>query len=143
MDSVAYSVSKRFWDKVNILTPEECWEWQGSLRGDSYGQVYANKKHRAVHRFSFFLANYYYPPVVRHKCDNRICVNPHHLEGGTQTENMKDVVDRGRHFYANKTHCPRGHEYDEPNTYHKPNGSRECRACRKARKHIDIDTPHL
>jgi hypothetical protein len=56
---------------------------------------------------------------------------------------MKDVVDRGRHFYANKTHCPRGHEYDEANTYHKPNGSRECRACRKARKLLDIDTPHL
>jgi hypothetical protein len=56
---------------------------------------------------------------------------------------MKDVVDRGRHFYANKTHCPRGHEYDEANTYNKPNGSRECRACRKARKLLDIDTPLL
>ncbi len=143
MDTVTYRTSQRFWKRVNILTPEECWEWQGSLRGDSYGQLYAQGKHRSAHRFSFFLANYYYPPVVRHKCDNRICVNPHHLEGGTQTENMKDVVDRGRHFYANKTHCPRGHEYDEPNTYYKPNGSRECRVCRKARKLLDIDTPHL
>ena len=143
MDTVTYRTSQRFWNKVNVLTPEECWEWQGSLRGDSYGQLYAQGKHRSAHRFSFFLANYYYPPVVRHKCDNRICVNPHHLEGGTQTDNMKDVVERGRHFYANKTHCPRGHAYDEANTYNKPNGSRECRACRKARKHIDIDTPHL
>lgn len=134
MDTVTYKDSQRFWNKVAIGTPDECWEWQGSRRGDSYGQLYVNKKHRAAHRFSFFMANYYYPPVVRHKCDNRICVNPHHLEGGTQTENMRDVVERGRHFFANKTHCPRGHEYTEENTYIKRKGSRECRACRKERK---------
>lgn len=133
MDAVTYKTSTRFWDKVNILTPEECWEWQGSLRGDSYGQLYVNKKHRSAHRFSFFLANYYYPPVVRHTCDNRICVNPHHLIGGTQSENMQDMVDRGRHFYAKKTHCPRGHEYNEANTYLRREGSRECRACRRER----------
>ena len=134
MDSITYQTSLRFWSKVAIGTPDQCWEWQGSRRGDSYGQLYVNHKHRAAHRFSFFMANYYYPPVVRHKCDNRVCVNPHHLEGGTQTENMRDVVERGRHFYANKTHCPHGHEYNKENTYIRPRGSRECRACRKERK---------
>lgn len=134
MEPVTYQASTRFWNKVTILTPEECWTWHGSRRGDGYGQVYINGKHRAAHRLAFFLANYYYPPVVRHKCDNRTCVNPHHLEGGTQTDNMRDVIERGRHYYANKTHCPHGHEYTEDNTYRRPNGSRECRACRKARK---------
>ena len=134
MDTATYKDSQRFWRKVTIGSPDECWEWQGSRRGDSYGQLYVAHKHRAAHRFSFFLANCYYPPVVRHKCDNRVCVNPHHLEGGTQTDNMRDVVERGRHFYANKTHCPRGHEYTKENTYIRPKGSRECRACRKERK---------
>ena len=134
MDTATYKDSQRFWLRVTIGLPDECWEWQGSRRGDSYGQVYVAHKHRAAHRFSFFLANCYYPPVVRHKCDNRVCVNPHHLEGGTQTENMRDVVERGRHFYANKTHCPRGHEYTKDNTYTRPKGNRECRACRKERK---------
>ena len=134
MDTATYKDSQRFWLRVTIGLPDECWEWQGSRRGDSYGQVYVAHKHRAAHRFSFFLAHCYYPPVVRHKCDNRVCVNPHHLEGGTQTENMRDVVERGRHFYANKTHCPRGHEYTKENTYIRPKGNRECRACRKERK---------
>ena len=134
MDTATYKDSQRFWRKVIIGAPDECWESQGSRRGDNYGQLYVARKHRAAHRFSFFLANCYYPPVVRHKCDNRVCVNPHHLEGGTQTDNMRDVVERGRHFYANKTHCPHGHEYDKENTYLRPSGSRECRACRKERK---------
>ena len=139
MDTATYKDSQRFWRKVTIGSPDECWEWQGSRRGDNYGQLYVAHKHRAAHRFSFFLAHRYYPPVVRHKCDNRVCVNPHHLEGGTQTDNMRDVVERGRHFYANKTHCPRGHEYTKENTYLRREGSRECRACRKERKNsVDL-----
>jgi hypothetical protein len=31
---------------------------------------------------------------------------------------------------AAKTHCPRGHPYDDANTYISPRGSRICRKCR-------------
>lgn len=31
------------------------------------------------------------------------------------------------------THCPRGHLYDEANTYNQPNGERLCRTCRRER----------
>jgi hypothetical protein len=34
--------------------------------------------------------------VVRHKCDNRQCINPEHLELGTQLDNIQDAVLRGR-----------------------------------------------
>lgn len=134
METFLYKITTRFWARVAIGNPEDCWEWQGSLRGDGYGQFYAAGKHRAVHRFSHYIATYEIPPVVRHKCDNRRCCNPHHLEGGTQTDNMRDVVDRGRHYYANKTHCPHGHEYTQENTYTRPTGGRECRVCRRIRK---------
>jgi hypothetical protein len=32
---------------------------------------------------------------VLHKCDNGLCVNPEHLELGTQRQNMLDAVSRG------------------------------------------------
>jgi len=34
--------------------------------------------------------------VVRHKCDNRACLNPEHLEIGTIADNNEDARTRGR-----------------------------------------------
>jgi hypothetical protein len=38
--------------------------------------------------------------VVRHKCDNRACINPEHLILGTQAENIQDMISRGRKHYG-------------------------------------------
>ncbi len=35
--------------------------------------------------------------VVRHKCDNPTCINPEHLELGTQLDNIRDSIHRDRH----------------------------------------------
>jgi hypothetical protein len=43
-----------------------------------------------------------------------------------------DMVAKGRHGNANKTHCRRGHEYTTENTYlHKHDNtiSRSCKQC--------------
>lgn len=48
--------------------------------------------HRKVH----YLRTGEWPEVVRHTCDNPRCVNPEHLIGGTQKDNVQDMLDRGR-----------------------------------------------
>lgn len=45
----------------------------------------------------------------------------------------KTTAAKGRHPETNKTHCPSGHEYDEPNT-RLYSGRRYCRTCDRARQ---------
>jgi len=94
------SVKSTLNDRLNnyeIITESGCWIWMGALaRG--YGQIEEKGKNLRAHR-----ANYvkYVKPIpkkliVRHICDNRCCINPDHLTLGTQQDNMKDMVGRGR-----------------------------------------------
>ena len=55
------------------------------------------------------------------------------LRWGTRSENIRDSVRHGTHVWANKTHCPQGHAYDEGNTYIRSNGARMCRECLRQR----------
>lgn len=52
------------------------------------------------------------------------------LRWGTPSENSYDAVRNGNHFHANKTHCPKGHEYTSENIYTPPGKiNRRCRKC--------------
>ncbi len=79
-----------------------CWEWTGSKTAQGYGRYKVfvpetNKLIRYTHRSSYYFFNGAIPEglVVRHKCDNPPCVNPDHLELGTQLDNIKDMFSRG------------------------------------------------
>lgn len=81
------------------LSENECWEYTGFLNHDGYGQ-YSDEQHRTrrIHRDVFEL---HHGPlaqgeIVRHTCDNRACCNPAHLLKGTQLQNMRDCIERGR-----------------------------------------------
>ncbi|MDH4038938.1 MAG: HNH endonuclease [Candidatus Krumholzibacteria bacterium] len=76
---------------------------------------------------------------VLHRCDVRHCVRPDHLFLGTRTDNMRDKVEKGRQTGpARRTHCPKGHEYDEQNTRvrRRANGTwyKQCRICDRESK---------
>jgi hypothetical protein len=81
-----------------------CWLWDGTLKETGYGQAAYHGKRVSAHRVSFILFS---GPItnglhVLHKCDVRNCVNPAHLMLGTHTDNMHDMIAKGRHV------APRG-----------------------------------
>lgn len=90
-------------ERMYIPEPNSgCWLWTGG--GSRYGvftmSSRAKRSARSVpaHRLSHELFNGPIPRglIVRHKCDTPFCVNPDHLEVGTQQDNMNDMVARGR-----------------------------------------------
>jgi len=94
---------KRFWDKVCIKGEKECWLWLASKhRKTSYGQFSFEGKTQYAHRFAWALTNGPIPEgkTVLHSCDNTACVNPAHLNLGTQLENIEDMNKKGRHVAA-------------------------------------------
>lgn len=91
----------RFWlyvDKTPGFGPQgECWRWVGCKVPKGYGQIWINGKMENAHRYAFFLAYGYYPePQGRHTCDNPGCVRFDHILAGTQLDNMRDKIERGR-----------------------------------------------
>lgn len=97
-DSNKSPTSTRFWSKADKITKSPCWRWTGWLDRDGYGRFKANKQLFQAHRYAFFLATGSHADGlhVRHSCDNPWCVNPDHLEAGSQLDNMSDRNGKGR-----------------------------------------------
>jgi len=86
----------RLWPRLKIAD-NGCWEWQGGLDKDGYGQLAAPEESRA-HRVAWFLVNGPIPEGLRvlHRCDNPPCCNPLHLFLGDNLANSRDMVNKGR-----------------------------------------------
>lgn len=126
---------KRFFNNI-LKTENGCWEWQASKTRFGYGK-FKSFNQQLAHRVSYIL---HYGTLdkdicVLHKCDNPPCVNPEHLFTGSIEDNNKDRASKGRTVVYNtfKTHCKRGHEFNEKNTYIRKSGRRMCRVCEKLR----------
>lgn len=76
----------------------ECWVWTRTKNNHGYGTLRVNGRHMYCHRLAYELGK---GPItsglhVLHSCDNPACINPAHLELGTQSKNMTDCHARGR-----------------------------------------------
>jgi hypothetical protein len=122
--------SDRFWDQVD--TTGICWDWQGST-SDGYGLFGRSDRHvQQAHRYAYEDLVGPIPDELQldHLCRNRRCVNPDHVEIVTNRINaLRGFGVSG--INARQTHCIHGHPFDEANTYYKPDGGRQCRACRR------------
>jgi hypothetical protein len=126
-----------FWRKVKLCPDRGCWLWTGHTKyGYAVTKSIRNGRQYMTggHRLAYIALVGEVPAGLQldHLCRVRNCVNPAHLEPVTLRENQM----RGVGFVAvnaAKTHCSRGHAFDERNTYFW-RGHRHCIACRGVRK---------
>ena len=95
---------KRFSSKIEIRGPDECWLWKAVLIPAGYGQFWFDGKMHNAHRMALKLSGIDIPEgcVVLHTCDTRRCCNPRHLVIGTQADNIRDMIRKGRSAKGSK-----------------------------------------
>lgn len=128
------SLIARLQASIKIDPVSGCWLFTGRPSA-KYPRIGIGKKYFQVHRVMYELVvgpipdGHQIDHVAANGCTSTRCCNPKHLEAVTPKENVR----RSRGFNKHKTHCVRGHEFDEANTHLRKNGKRHCRKCQAIR----------
>lgn len=106
------TIAERFWEKVDVRSDDECWDWQGYIAPMGYGMLNSGNKDSVplyAHRVAYELEHGPIPKglFVCHHCDRRQCCNHHHLFVGSATDNAQDALRKGRFDF---THAPKGED---------------------------------
>jgi hypothetical protein len=100
------TAAQRFWEKVD--TSGDCWTWTGAKSPLGYGYFNAGDNDIVfAHRWAWAFERGLIPNrlFVCHHCDNPTCVRVDHLFLGTNTDNVRDMIAKGR---GRKTGFARG-----------------------------------
>ena len=107
-----HELPQRFWDKVDKSSA--CWLWTGAAQeggrvGSEYkqGRFKIEGKSYLVHKLSLEAhlgRKLGAGMITRHICTNSLCVNPKHLQEGTQKENCVDMIRDGTSTRGVKHH---------------------------------------
>lgn len=128
---------------ANIEFSDTCVEWDGYRNAKNYGRIAQPKTNRKILVNRVALEFKLGRPIARgrcslHTCDNPPCINPGHLYEGTNADNVRDKMARGRFVPTghirranalSRDVCKNGHRWTEETTYTNPRGSRICRVC--------------
>ena len=89
---------KKSFDSNVVKIDNDCWGWKGIFFKAGYGQMWFMGKQINASRVSWIIHNGSIPNKlwVLHKCDNPPCTNPDHLFLGTCSDNVKDMIKKGR-----------------------------------------------
>lgn len=114
---------RRFSAKYETDDETGCWLWTA---GVGRAQFKVRRRTASANRWAYEQRHGPIEPGqwLARLCEGTACVNPDHHRVVAPGE----VVGR---FQRAKTHCPKGHLYDEANTYVTPKGKRMCRTCRR------------
>jgi hypothetical protein len=86
-----------------------CWEWLLSKDDYGYGRFLQLKAHRVSYCIHNNLSEIPDGYEVCHSCDNPACVRPDHLWLGTHSDNMQDMIAKGRRVEPPHIKCGEGH----------------------------------
>lgn len=85
--------------EITYKIKSSCWECTShSCDSNGYPVSTINGKWDRVYRHFYrkFKGDIQKGLVIRHTCDNRLCINPNHLIIGTHADNVRDRVERKR-----------------------------------------------
>lgn len=126
---------------IEIIPWSGCWIWMRGCTSSGYGVVYLeHHTPKYAHRASYEKHIGPIPPGLHilHTCDIPSCINPAHLYAGTNQDNIRDRMIRGRSKggIENQPTCGRGHVMTNDNLWIGKDGRRQCKTCGSLRNYL-------